>query len=106
MVIGVGVAGLATGYELARRGTEVTVLEAADRAGGRARTRREPFADGLYAEAGAMTVSPHCHYTLHYMRELGVDLAPSDLLGTTFSYYLRGRFATRTGRLSPGSGCR
>ncbi|MFI2357189.1 flavin monoamine oxidase family protein [Streptomyces anulatus] len=97
VVIGVGVAGLATAYELARRGTEVTVLEAADRAGGRARTRREPFADGLYAEAGAMTVSPHCHYTLHYMRELGVDLAPSDLLGTTFSYYLRGRFATPAG---------
>lgn len=75
----------------------MTVLEAADRAGGRARTLREPFADGLYAEAGAMTVSPHCHYTLHYIRELGVDLAPSDLLDTTFSYYLRGRFATPDG---------
>ncbi|WP_405194695.1 flavin monoamine oxidase family protein [Streptomyces anulatus] len=97
VVIGAGVAGLATAYELARRGTEVTVLEAADRAGGRARTLREPFADGLYAEAGAMTVSPHCHYTLHYIRELGVDLAPSDLLDTTFSYYLRGRFATPDG---------
>src|SRR5690349_13458497 len=57
IVIGAGLAGLAAAYELNKRGHEVTVLEAQSRPGGRVHTLREPFADGLYAEAGAMTFS-------------------------------------------------
>ncbi|MCX4966368.1 FAD-dependent oxidoreductase [Streptomyces sp. NBC_00654] len=70
IVVGAGLSGLAIAYELTRRGSHVTVLEATDRPGGRAYTLREPFADGLYAEAGAMTVTPNCHYAMHYIREL------------------------------------
>ncbi|MBY8885457.1 NAD(P)/FAD-dependent oxidoreductase [Streptomyces sp. PTM05] len=92
VVVGAGLAGLGTAYELARLGCDVTVLEASTRAGGRAYTVREPFADGLYAEAGAMTVTPHCHYVMHYLKELGVGLEPSDLLDADFSYFLGSRF--------------
>jgi monoamine oxidase len=92
VVVGAGLAGLATAYELSRRGSEVTVLEASARAGGRAYTLRAPFADGMQVEAGAMTVTPHCHYLMHYVRELGVGLGQADLLGTDFSYFLGGRF--------------
>lgn len=53
IVIGAGIAGLACGYELNRRGHDVTVLEASGRAGGHVRTLHDPFADGLYADAGA-----------------------------------------------------
>src|SRR5262249_42165072 len=54
IVIGAGLAGLSAAYELSQAGHEVIVLEARARAGGRVRTLREPFADGMYAEAGAM----------------------------------------------------
>src|SRR5215218_5686877 len=52
LVVGAGLAGLAAAYELTQAGHEVTVLEARSRAGGRVQTLREPFADGLYVEAG------------------------------------------------------
>ncbi|WP_051187943.1 flavin monoamine oxidase family protein [Nocardia tenerifensis] len=90
IVVGAGLSGLAAAYELTKQGTRVTVLEASDRPGGRTWTYRQPFADGLHAEAGAMTVTEHCSYTMHYLREMGVDTAPSDLVDTDFSYYRNG----------------
>jgi monoamine oxidase len=53
IVIGAGIAGLSCGYELMRRGHDVTVLEASGRPGGHVRTFHDPFADGLYADIGA-----------------------------------------------------
>jgi monoamine oxidase len=53
IVIGAGIAGLSCGYELMKRGHDVTVLEASGRTGGHVRTFHDPFADGLYADIGA-----------------------------------------------------
>src|SRR5262245_5821745 len=53
IVIGAGIAGLSCAYELMKRGHDVTVLEASGRPGGHVRTLHDPFADGLYADAGA-----------------------------------------------------
>ena len=53
VVIGAGLAGLSAADRLVSVGLEVTVLEAADRVGGRARTRRRSFADGQHGEGGA-----------------------------------------------------
>jgi monoamine oxidase len=53
IVAGAGIGGLCCGYELMKRGHEVTVLEASGRAGGHVRTIYDPLADGLYADAGA-----------------------------------------------------
>lgn len=54
IVIGAGMAGLTAAYELLRAGHRPIILEAGQRVGGRCYTLREPFADGLIGEAGAM----------------------------------------------------
>ena len=51
LVLGAGLAGLSTAYELKKAGVAVTVLEAQARVGGRVFTRRDAF-NGLYAEMG------------------------------------------------------
>lgn len=56
IVIGAGLAGLATARALVDAGREVIVLEAQARPGGRILTLRAPFDDGLYVEAGATHV--------------------------------------------------
>lgn len=65
IVIGAGLAGLAAAHELVALGHTVTVLEAQNRPGGRVYTLRKPFADGLYAEAGALDFSDGYR---HFMR--------------------------------------
>ncbi|HEX8245605.1 MAG TPA: FAD-dependent oxidoreductase [Longimicrobium sp.] len=77
VVAGAGLAGLAAAYELVKRGHQVTVVEARDRPGGRVHTLRGQFADGLYAEAGAVYVPDTHFHTVGYARELGVALAPA-----------------------------
>ena len=47
LVIGAGLAGLTCAYELKKAGFDVILLEARTRPGGRVRTYRDPFADGL-----------------------------------------------------------
>ena len=76
VVIGAGLAGLAAAHELARAGVEVLVLEARRRPGGRVHTLRDPFDDGLHAEAGAVFVPGHHAQTLRFCREYGVALQP------------------------------
>ena len=74
IVIGAGMAGLAAALDLVAKGHDVTVLEARTRPGGRVFTIREPFADGLYAEAGAMQVFDSHARTQRYIRELGLEI--------------------------------
>ena len=56
IILGAGMAGLVAAYELSKLGHDVTILEARTRPGGRVHTLREPFSDGLYAEAGAARI--------------------------------------------------
>jgi monoamine oxidase len=56
IVVGAGLAGLATALALADAGRDVVVLEAQQRPGGRILTLRAPFDEGLYVEAGATHV--------------------------------------------------
>lgn len=73
IVIGAGLAGLTTAYELTQAGHDVTILEARNRAGGRVFTVRE-FADGLYAECGGEWVEHNHEYLLRYIDEFGLPL--------------------------------
>lgn len=72
-VVGAGMAGLVAAYELARAGHKVKVLEAQQRVGGRIWTLREPFSDGLYAEAGAMRLPASHQLTLAYVHKFKLD---------------------------------
>jgi monoamine oxidase len=76
IVLGAGLAGLAAAYELTREGCDVVVLEARKRPGGRVYTLREPFDDGLYAEAGATRIPDSHHLTMHYADAFGIPLEP------------------------------
>lgn len=64
VVIGAGMAGLVAASELLRAGHDPVILEAQHRVGGRVLTLREPWADGLWAEAGAMRI-PASHRLTH-----------------------------------------
>jgi monoamine oxidase len=61
VIVGAGLTGLAAGYELLQAGHEPIILEAQHRIGGRIYTLREPFAQGLYADAGAMIEAGASH---------------------------------------------
>jgi monoamine oxidase len=76
VVVGAGMAGLVAARELLRAGHQPVVLEARGRVGGRVYTLREPFADGLYAEVGAMRIPRSHGLTLAYCQRFGLPLAP------------------------------
>lgn len=94
IVVGAGLAGLAAAYELVRAGHDVTVLEARMRAGGRVHTLREPFSDGLYAEAGAMFAGgPR---TTRYAALFGIALEEEDRFrDLAFVHHIRGHRVDR-----------
>ena len=76
LVVGAGLAGLVAAYELTQAGHDVTILEAQMRSGGRVLTLREPFSDGLYAEAGAARIPDNHDLVLHYVKHFGLTLVP------------------------------
>ena len=90
VILGAGIAGLVSAYELQRAGYQVTVLEARDRIGGRAWTIRggdrivqtgrpdqvASFGRGLYFNAGAARIPSTHRLILSYARRFGVQLEP------------------------------
>jgi len=76
LILGAGMAGLSAGYELTQLGHDVTILEARMRPGGRVHTLREPFSDGLYAEAGAARIPDDHNLTLKYVKLFNLPLEP------------------------------
>jgi monoamine oxidase len=87
VILGAGIAGLTSAYELGKAGYDCTILEASDRAGGRNRTirggdrltelggetQRAGFAEGTYFNAGPARIAQWM-VTLDYCRELGVPI--------------------------------
>ncbi|MDT5123801.1 MAG: monoamine oxidase [Acidobacteriota bacterium] len=91
VIIGAGLGGLSAAYQLTQAGHDVTILEARTRAGGRVHTLREPFSDGLHAEAGAMFVPDSHDLTMHYVKLFGLTLVPIPARKLTPALYLQGR---------------
>ncbi len=90
LVLGAGMAGLAAGYQLARAGYDVTILEARDRPGGRVQTIREPFEGGQHVEAGAMFLPGQHALTIGYAARFGLELAPIGPDDLPTMMYVRG----------------
>jgi monoamine oxidase len=90
VILGAGIAGLVSAYELRRTGYKVTVLEARDRVGGRVWTMRNGarivqngrtdqhvgFDPSLYFNAGAARIPSTHRAILGYARRFGVALEP------------------------------
>jgi monoamine oxidase len=88
LILGAGLAGMSAAYELGKLGYDCTILEARQRAGGRAWTVRggtkqgevsgqdqtAAFDEGQYFNPGPARIPQHHHSTLNYCKELGVDL--------------------------------
>jgi monoamine oxidase len=98
IVLGAGLAGLVAGYELLQAGHDVTIVEARNQPGGRVRTLREPFTDGLHAEAGALFVPQRHALTLKYARLFGLALDPALPLLEARLFYARGQRIVAGGR--------
>ncbi|HET7187648.1 MAG TPA: FAD-dependent oxidoreductase [Gemmatimonadaceae bacterium] len=91
VVLGAGLAGLSAAHELIAAGHDVVILEARLRAGGRVYTLREPFSDGLHAEAGATRISELNDWTMKYVQQFGLALEPFKSSGLRDVYHLRGQ---------------
>jgi monoamine oxidase len=101
IVIGAGIAGLVSAYELKLAGHEVILLEAQNRVGGRVYTARS-FAPGLYAEYGAMRIPRVHELTLAYCAKFGLGLRPFVMGNPKTLVYLGGkRMTTRDAELDP-----
>ncbi len=91
IVVGAGLAGLAAAYELTQAGHDVSLLEAQMRPGGRVLTLREPFTDGLYAEAGAMFLWDSCYHLMKYAKLFDLPLNPLQPSDLTLLFHIRGK---------------
>jgi len=90
IVVGAGMAGLVAGYELQQAGHDVKILEARERVGGRILTLREPFSNGLYAEAGAMRL-PSTHKLVQaYIQKLGLQTTGFTKANPNSFFYING----------------
>ncbi|MGE5562760.1 MAG: flavin monoamine oxidase family protein [Bacillota bacterium] len=90
VILGAGIAGLISAYELQKAGYRVTVLEARERIGGRSWTIRggdrivqngrpdqqAAFSPGLYFNAGPARIPSTHRLILGYARRFGVQLEP------------------------------
>ncbi len=87
VILGAGLAGLSAGYELINSGFAVTILEGRTRPGGRVYTLRDPFADGLHAEAGAVFSPANHEHTMQFAKLCNMNLhsvPPHDLFSASW----------------------
>lgn len=87
VVVGAGLAGLSATERLLAGGARVTLIEAGDRVGGRARTVRR-FANGQIAESGAEWIDTDHVRMLSLVRRFGLQLEGEGSVWTLLRRYL------------------
>jgi monoamine oxidase len=101
VVVGAGLAGLVAARDLIAAGSDVLVLEARDRVGGR--VLNEPIGDGKVVEAGGEWIGPTQRRVAELARLLGIETFPTHGEGENLLEW-EGRVRRFTGtipRLSP-----
>ncbi|MDJ1500371.1 flavin monoamine oxidase family protein [Xanthocytophaga agilis] len=105
IILGAGMAGLASAYQLTKLGYDCTILEARGRAGGRVWTIRPGaketelngalqtcrFDEGQFYNAGAMRIPHHHTSVIQYCRELGVPMENFPNTNEGAYYYSEGK---------------
>jgi monoamine oxidase len=104
LILGGGLAGLTTAYELQKLGYKCTILEARDRTGGRCWSirsgstgielndvkQRANFDNGLYFNAGPSRIPHHHKLSLHYCKEFNVPIEVYNNVNESTYYYSEG----------------
>jgi monoamine oxidase len=107
IILGAGLAGMSSAYELTKLGYKCTILEARNRAGGRCWSVRngtthteteQPlqtarFDPSLYFNAGPSRIPHHHELTLHYCKELGVPVQVYNNINEATYYFSEGKGA-------------
>ncbi|MGZ3754599.1 MAG: flavin monoamine oxidase family protein [Mucilaginibacter sp.] len=105
IILGGGLAGMTSAYELNKLGYKCTILEARERAGGRCWSVRNGsknteidkpaitahFDEGQYFNAGPSRIPHHHLLTLHYCKELGVPLQVYNNVNEGAYYFAEGK---------------
>jgi monoamine oxidase len=105
LILGGGLCGMTTAYELTKLGYNCTILEARERTGGRCWSVRKgsknqeigqnkqisQFDDGQYFNAGPSRIPHHHQLTLHYCKELNVPLQIYNNVNEGAYYFSEGR---------------
>jgi monoamine oxidase len=105
LILGAGLAGLCSGYELQKLGYTCTILEARERSGGRCwsirkgSTNKETalpvtnagFDEGLYFNAGPSRIPHHHQLTMHYCKLLKVPLQVYNNVNESAYYFSEGK---------------
>ncbi|EDY84530.1 FAD dependent oxidoreductase, putative [Verrucomicrobiia bacterium DG1235] len=113
LILGAGIAGLTTAYELGKLGFECTIIEPRSIPGGRSMTLRRgdsitetngfsqtcDFDEGLYFNPGPSRF-PQWHVTMDYCRELGVEIQPFVNLNENAYYYGEGDIGPLSGKVA------
>jgi monoamine oxidase len=76
VIIGAGLAGLAAGYKLKKKGWKITILEARDRIGGRVFTYHFRENPELYCELGGEWVGREHNRVIRLCKQFGLKLIP------------------------------
>ena len=105
VILGAGLAGMASAYELTKLGYQCTLLEALRRTGGRAWSVKNgdrikeidneeqvcKMDNGLYFNAGPSRIPHHHQLTLQYCRELGVPIEIYNNVNEAAYYFSEGK---------------
>jgi monoamine oxidase len=105
IILGAGLAGMASAYELQKLGYRCTILEARKRTGGRAWTIRKGdttretdhkeqvcrFDEGQYFNAGPSRIPHHHQLTMHYCKQLGVPVEIYNNVNEGAYYFSEGK---------------
>jgi monoamine oxidase len=91
LILGAGLAGMSAALALVELGHEVKILEGQTRAGGRVRTLRAPFPEGLYADLGAARIPENHAWTMKYIQEYGLALHPFNPESGEYLHLMKGK---------------